>query len=228
MKHFSTASLRKIFRKPENQLPREIVGKTFFRLTVMQYVGRHKKSGRDHWLCRCSCEENTLKVVGGKELLNGNTRSCGCLQREIASAIGSRTGKIHQPRAARVSADKRKRPAGESNFSHLIRQYRRDANKRNLRFELSEEECRIFFKSDCYYCGSSPTAVLENPGSHGAFVYNGIDRRNSNLGYVPSNCVSACFACNLGKFLQTEEEFYVWIAECYRTLHAPKETKVNL
>lgn len=75
----------------------DILGQTFSRLTVIQRAPTPKGETRAYWLCRCSCGE-TLVTSGGN-LRSGNTRSCGCLQREIAGAIG----KITVPRASRLS-----------------------------------------------------------------------------------------------------------------------------
>lgn len=42
------------------------------------------------WRCRCSCGNE--KIVRGKTLRNGESRSCGCLQREL---VGERASKHH-------------------------------------------------------------------------------------------------------------------------------------
>lgn len=39
---------------------------------------------------------------------------------------------------------------------------------------------------------------------------NGIDRRDSSLGYTLENCLPACGVCNKAKLDYTEEEFLVW------------------
>ena len=63
------------------------------RLTVIRQVedyiepnGRH----RDQWLCECNCEDKTLINIIGKCIKSGHTKSCGCLQREIASDMFSK------------------------------------------------------------------------------------------------------------------------------------------
>lgn len=61
----------------------DMVGTTWGRLTVVSRVGV-TDNGKATWLCRCACGEE--RVVAGKWLRSGNTRSCGCLQREKASA----------------------------------------------------------------------------------------------------------------------------------------------
>lgn len=39
--------------------------------------------GRESWLCRCDC--GTVRVVLGKSLKSGRSKSCGCISREKAS-----------------------------------------------------------------------------------------------------------------------------------------------
>lgn len=75
-------------------------GKQYGELTVL-YRAENNKSGRAMWHCRCSCG-NEIDVLG-KSLRNGNTKSCGCLQRRRAaksnmkragSLVGKRFGKL--------------------------------------------------------------------------------------------------------------------------------------
>ena len=37
------------------------------------------------WLCECSCDKHTRKAVAQSILLNGESQSCGCLSKEMAS-----------------------------------------------------------------------------------------------------------------------------------------------
>jgi len=52
------------------------------RLVAIELVD-HVSEGA-HFLCQCDCGKTT--VVHGSNLRNGNTRSCGCLQREASRA----------------------------------------------------------------------------------------------------------------------------------------------
>src|SRR5260370_4585924 len=54
-------------------------GQEFGRLTVPR-LAQIDLHGRTHWLCLCQCGQ--LIVVLAAQLRRGNTRSCGCLQRE--------------------------------------------------------------------------------------------------------------------------------------------------
>lgn len=55
---------------------KELVGKEFGQLTVVEYAG--KRGGMHRWKCRCSCGTET--TVGQTLLESGKTRSCGCLK----------------------------------------------------------------------------------------------------------------------------------------------------
>lgn len=60
---------------------KDLTGAVFGRLTVINF--HSKINNRYKWLCKCSCGKE--KIVARKELMNGDTQSCGCLQKEIAA-----------------------------------------------------------------------------------------------------------------------------------------------
>jgi hypothetical protein len=66
--------------------------------------------------------------------------------------------------------------------------YKRSANDKNLEFGLSSDVFDEIVKAPCYYCGT-----IQDKG------FNGIDRQNSEIGYVADNCVSCCQMCNYMK-----------------------------
>ena len=52
-----------------------IEGKRFGRLVVVKKAER-----KYYWICECNC--GTRKEIRGYDLLNGQTKSCGCLNKE--------------------------------------------------------------------------------------------------------------------------------------------------
>ena len=60
-----------------------LTGQTFGRLTVLSYACT--KKNRAYWNCLCKCGKKT--IVQGTNLRCGNTRSCGCLQKEKATFV---------------------------------------------------------------------------------------------------------------------------------------------
>lgn len=63
-----------------------IEGSTFGRFTVVErgepWIGKNYKH-EPRWWCRCECGEKRL--VNAKRLRNGQSKSCGCLHKELAS-----------------------------------------------------------------------------------------------------------------------------------------------
>lgn len=62
-----------------------LTGKRFGRLTVISFDESSKK-----WLCKCDC--GNQKLVGRCHLMDGHSRSCGCLNSEITSNRNYRHG----------------------------------------------------------------------------------------------------------------------------------------
>ena len=48
------------------------------------------------------------------------------------------------------------------------------------------------------------------------FLYSGIDRVNSQEGYVKNNCVPCCDKCNKAKMAMSRDEFLNWIKLVYQ------------
>jgi hypothetical protein len=64
----------------------DLTGQKFGRWTVISQGP--STSGREtRWWCKCDCGNQELKLVRKNGLKNGTSRSCGCLQKEIASSI---------------------------------------------------------------------------------------------------------------------------------------------
>ena len=102
-------------------MPRKLnlTGQIFGRLTA-QRPSERAADGRDRWSCLCTC--GNVVDVRTSSLTSGNTRSCGCLQRELVS----------QRRGARHSCWKGGRhttergyvrvytPTGRYRFEHVL------------------------------------------------------------------------------------------------------------
>src|SRR5262249_10587197 len=60
-----------------------LVGRKFGRLTVTRYVDHTIKTRQARYIVECSCGRS--KTVWSKSFVSGNTRSCGCLRKEIST-----------------------------------------------------------------------------------------------------------------------------------------------
>lgn len=67
---------------------KNIVGEKFGMLTVVSQHDTHK--GYARWNCLCDCGAHTIAL--GTHLRQGNTQSCGCLQKTTASSLKFKHG----------------------------------------------------------------------------------------------------------------------------------------
>lgn len=171
-----------------------MVGKKFNRLLVVSAaLSRHKRA---YWNCLCDCGRTCVAM--GKYLRQNKKQSCGCLRTEY-----------NQLKAATMSR-KNVLPDGEAAFNLLYASYRCSAENRSLSFELTKEQFKLLTTQNCFYCGKEPNQKYKPYLSKG-YVYNGVDRRNNEIGYVLSNVVSCCKLCNWMKNSFLESDF---LAHC--------------
>ncbi len=75
--------------------------------------------------------------------------------------------------------------------------YSRTARDKRLDFDLSFNDFNDIVSEPCYYCD-----IIQDKG------FNGIDRKDSNIGYTLDNCVSCCTMCNFMKGSLELESFF--------------------
>lgn len=107
-----------------------------------------------------------------------------------------------------------KRMSGENNgqYKHgssRFCEYRNNAEKRGHKFELTHDFFKEITSKECFYCGMYSTDF--NDKSRG----NGIDRVDSSIGYIESNCVPSCSRCNFLKNTMTKDVFLGHIKNIY-------------
>lgn len=66
----------------------DLTGQVFGRLTAIRPTEKRSRNGDIKWLCQCSCEPGRFVEIAAISLRNGNTKSCGCLQREAVAETG--------------------------------------------------------------------------------------------------------------------------------------------
>jgi hypothetical protein len=181
----------------------DLVDQRFGLLVVLEVAGRQRYDDTHVsilWKCQCDCGE--IKNVAAHNLKSGKTRSCGC-------------------REKRKDDDKRIDPV-KSSTKYIYFNYKRNAIKRRLEFNLTLDEFSNFLDKPCHYCGIAPnnsyfTYRTVKEFNH-EFKYNGIDRIDSSRGYTIENCVTACNQCNKAKLNYTEEEFKDWVKRVHHHL----------
>ena len=106
-------------------------------------------------------------------------------------------------------------PNSNTSFNLLYSSYIKGAKRRSLEFKLSKEIFREFTKQNCFYCGSPPNTTMRPNSAGGGYIYNGIDRKDSNIGYIIENCVSCCKTCNYAKLKMTDDDFINHVKKIY-------------
>lgn len=184
----------------------DLTGKKFGRLLVESY-SHSTDSGKPWWFCVCEC--GIRKTVRAGSLRCGFTKSCGCLRVE--------SGRRNVKKALPVAVKNHILPPHEAAFRTLYGRYRTTAQKRGWNWELTQEQCRILFGANCFYCGVAPEhiqEVSESPNREKGvepFRYTGIDRIDSSLGYLKTNVVPCCTTCNWAKNALSLSSFMIWI-----------------
>lgn len=171
----------------------DLSGKIFGKLTVIKIVNSPSiltNQRASHFLCRCSCKNNTEIIVRGTSLTSNKTTSCGCHRNKQVSKASSHT-----------DIDKVKLASAKSMFNNY-----RD---KSITFEQFHELSQL----NCYYCNSRPNNRYNDftnkrkrgdwasdfSISNGDFIYNGLDRINNNLDHNIINVVPCCKFCNYFK-----------------------------
>lgn len=162
-------------------------GQTFNHWTIVEYVGSGK------WLCKCIC--GAIRLRKANAITSGAVKSCGCMASQLKAK--ARKAKSNNYRLRR----------------EIYRNYKYAAIRREHEFHLKFDEFSTMLDQDCHYCGEKPSSLWKDSylkETSTPFYYNGIDRVNSLLGYISSNCVPACKPCNRAKSNMSLDEWVAW------------------
>jgi hypothetical protein len=158
------------------------------------------------WYCKCDCGAEIL--VRTHDLSKKSPKkSCGCNHYMNSTHKNS---KYLDPRIV--------------SYKKLYNQYKIHSKMDGKEFLLSPEEAKSLFDGDCHYCGSKPFRIFNVYKTSEKYItknkiradlaeilVNGIDRINSNVGYIDSNVVSCCSICNYAKHKRTCDDFFIWL-----------------
>ena len=156
----------------------DLTGKRFERLYVVGRKDERDGSGCVFWHCRCDCG-NEIQVVG-VSLTRGNTRSCGCLQKE---RFTNRTHGMSGHPLYGVWTGMLQRC-----FNHKDRKYP-DYGGRGIGVC---DEWRRSFQAFAEWSLANGYAIVSGKGRLT------IDRRDNDLGYAPDNCRWVTYAVQNG------------------------------
>lgn len=155
-----------------------MIEKRFGRLTVKEYA--FSKCQQRYWKCICDCGKEHL--VKTKYLNNGDTKSCGCLAKEISSINAEGMYK-------KSSACKRNEVFYLEGRKHPLYNVWKGIKRRC--YSESCREYRWYGARNITLCEewiNNPTSFIQWGMSHGYDTGLQIDRIDRDKGYHPSNC----------------------------------------
>jgi len=185
-------------------------------------------------------EKNEWKNIGNKKKVNYIGNKFGSLiiikQYNGFSPCGSKIIKVdytcncgHMGINKRIGSVKRQsmciyckkknefkvKEIGRSAFNNLYNDYRTGAKSKNREFKLTPNEFELLTKNNCYYCGEIPSNIKHARNRTEIYIYNGIDRKDNNKGYISENVVSCCKRCNFMKLKLSDLDFINHIKKIY-------------
>ena len=180
----------------KRQVRDNLVGMRFGRLVVTggpirKQVERPAKSRLEtHWSCECECGNSVN--ASGAHLKNGDVQSCGCYR------LSQLRQAICVPNAIRAR-------------SYVVSGYKKGAKERGLVWSLTNDEAITVAEKPCHYC-KIPPQRRECVSKKVEVELNGLDRKNSTVGYTLDNVVPCCSICNRAKSDMPYEEFIAYLS----------------
>lgn len=161
-----------IFSKYANKPKHDLTQKKIFHLTALYPIKKkniHRKNSGDwHWMCRCECGKE--KLVIAHHLLDGTTKSCGCLisntgnNSNLWKGFGEISGQIWKT-------------------------YQNGAKRRNLEFSISIEDAWNLFLKQNRKCALTGQDICFSPKESLKSIIKtaSLDRIDPNKGYCLTN-----------------------------------------
>jgi hypothetical protein len=169
----------------------------------------------DSMRIKIQCECGNIVEKGSSHLISCKTCGHGC---PISTAIRSANGKVKM-------ANKKLLDPGVSGLKRLFGVYKTRAKKFNYAFEIDLDVFKELTSSNCYYCDEPPAMVYQHQiltvsdrsRLNSQYIYNSLDRVDSDKGYTLDNVRPCCKLCNTMKMHHPEEEFKNKIRILYST-----------
>lgn len=172
---------------------KDLVGSRSGSLKVTAFS--HSKNWKAYWHVKCDC--GARKVLSTTVLTGSRAQKwCGqsCPRKLLDDEVRVKRRKIIQ--------------------------YKSGAATRNIEWALTGDEAWALMQSDCYWCGERPQLttfwVHDRRTRTAKWRVNGIDRLDSNKGYVQGNCVPCCSKCNVTKSDLPVADFLAHVAAVLR------------
>ncbi len=177
----------------------DYTGHKFGKWTVIKFL--YTDHEHKHYLLRCECGYEKIKSTD-HIWQSSMCRKCN----------------------GKITSERQKKNYGECSKNTILSSYKKGAQYRKHKWEITDEEVLKLFRGKCHYCGRSPYRIYIARGANGGFKYNGIDRIDSKKGYEINNCVSCCPQCNFAKHAMSEKDFLNLILLIYNNRFGLEKT----
>lgn len=162
----------------------DLTNKRFHKLKVIT-CSRKTKEGSYFWLCQCDC--GNQKDIRGASLVNGNTWSCGCLNK------GSNFKGLND-----ISL-------------RWFNKIKRGALKRNIKFEITINDIWNLYLKQKFKCALSGVDIKFYPKIKDySLITASLDRIDSSKSYTLDNVQLVHKIVNIMKWSLPNIEFITW------------------
>lgn len=101
-------------------------------------------------------------------------------------------------------------------YKSIFTDYKAQAARRGIEFNLTKEQAFKMFTANCYYCNDEPTNIKKyKRDPRQQYKYQGIDRLDPLKGYTEDNTVPCCSVCNYAKRELSESQFLQQVSKIY-------------
>lgn len=174
----------------------DLAGQRNFMVVMIEPTSKRSKGGYAVWKLQCDCGK--IFERPSYCFIRKTVTSCGCTRPKPV-------GRTPLPNKGAY-------------INQLFSTYKKGAKERSLEFNLTKDECRDLFEQNCHYCGSEPP-IKKMTNLSGEYAWNGIDRKDNNVGYTLENCVTCCKACNFAKVTLPYDDFLSLVKRIYEHMN---------
>lgn len=210
----------------------DLTGKRFGKL-ICQSSTRNSR-GKLKWTCLCDCGQTVTREPYC--LRKGTCTHCGCQTKQdlvgkkfgrltVVKYLGKHSkfkwtkweclcscGKTTEVWSRNLKRRKESCGCNDGHKNKKVPSFQRyvkaklgiakvNSNKAGREFELTYEQGAELLLKPCHYCGTTEKI--------------GIDRKDSKIGYILSNCLPCCTMCNYMKTATNYDEFLNKISQIY-------------
>lgn len=183
---------------------KDLTGYKFGKFTVLERSEQYKKNFV-LWKCACAC--GNIKEISSNNLIKGISLSCDCANE------------------SELNKDKEKYSKVDRIWRKLFLTTKRKVQEKNFRFELNIDDFRNIVSKNCFYCNQVPEIKGITRISKDSILANNLVRFDTNLGFIPANCVASCKICQIMKGDLDFDEFHEHVLKIADFLNSSGNSK---